>query len=257
MILPHAQEVHACASHRLTAGEMYPALGMLLMLVCATAAKAKDGGNEEQMTQVSISSAFDSPQVLQECLSYLRQTAQDQVADNNRPAHQIRQCRATKSSASVHESKAEGGMLFGAELLSGVHSGRQELCGISQGEPHVRHAQPQAWSQVQRQPQLLMSVAAMRRLGCALQVWKQPGWPLPDSQDGVFVQLDSLKDKRLYYLPFNGGLLRSVAQSVFSGVQLKLLTTSRCLAASQTFVCMLCGSNHDNILCQAAGTRDQ
>ena len=81
------------------------------MLVCATAAKAKDGGKEEQMTQVSISSAFDSPQVLQECLSYLRQTAQDQVADNNHQAHQIRQCRATTSSASVHESKAEGGML--------------------------------------------------------------------------------------------------------------------------------------------------
>jgi hypothetical protein len=41
-----------------------------------------------------------------------------------------------------------------------------------------------------------------------LQVWKQPGWPLPNSQDGVFVQLDSLKAKRLYYLPLQDSLLR-------------------------------------------------
>lgn len=42
------------------------------------------------------------------------------------------------------------------------------------------------------------------------QVWRRPGWPLPNSQEGVFVQLDSLQARRLWYLPYNDGLLRLV-----------------------------------------------
>lgn len=131
MILPHAQQVHAFASYRLTASEMDPALGVLLMLLCATAARAKDGGKEEQMTQVSISSAFDSPQVLQECLSYLRQTAQDQVADrivSRIPNHH--QLRYTIQKLTLAFPVAE--------LLSGLHSGRQSHCGLPQGGSHFQ-----------------------------------------------------------------------------------------------------------------------
>jgi hypothetical protein len=91
------------------------------------------------MTQVSISSAFDSPQVLQECLSYLRQTAQDQVADNNYQAHQSMQCRAGKSSTSVHDSKADAGMP-GAGFLSGMYSGHHACRGLPPSEPlYLRH----------------------------------------------------------------------------------------------------------------------
>ena len=110
--------------------------GLLLMLACATAAKAKDGGKEEQMTQVSISSAFDSPQVLQECLTYLRQTAQDQVADTI--------TRHTKSGNVRHENHQ---LLYTSrrltvacpvELLGGHHSGGAEPGGGAPGESHVR-----------------------------------------------------------------------------------------------------------------------
>lgn len=97
--------------------------------------KSKAGGKEEQMTQVSISSAFDSPQVLEECLAFLRQTAQEQ--------------------------------------------GFTAACAVA------------VQSQV-----------------AYPQVWKRTGWPLPDSQDGIFLQLDSVKTKRLWYLPYKDGLLR-------------------------------------------------
>ena len=67
-------------------------------------------------------------------------------------------------------------------------------------------------------------------------MWKQPGWPLPDSQDGVFLQLDSLKAKRLYYLPFQGGLLRSVPLRL-QRVQHKLPITHLNVQMSATCPC--------------------
>ena len=38
------------------------------------------------------------------------------------------------------------------------------------------------------------------------QVWKRPGWP-GSSLDGVFVQLESLRTKRTWFVPYKDGLL--------------------------------------------------
>ncbi len=43
------------------------------------------------------------------------------------------------------------------------------------------------------------------------QVWKREDWPLAKSQEGIFVQLQSLGTKRVWYLPYKDGLLRSAA----------------------------------------------
>mmetsp|Transcript_13705 Transcript_13705/g.41399 ORF Transcript_13705/g.41399 Transcript_13705/m.41399 type:complete len:304 (-) Transcript_13705:2114-3025(-) len=96
-------------------------------------------GDEEQMTQVAITHAFDSPEVLQECLQFLRQTATQQGS--------------TAACAVIVQSKV---------------------------------AYPQ--------------------------VFKRPDWPLGRSEDGIFIQLDSLKSKQLQYFPYSGGLLREPVQ---------------------------------------------
>ncbi len=44
-----------------------------------------------------------------------------------------------------------------------------------------------------------------------MQVWKRPGWP-GSSLDGIFVQLESLRTKRIWFVPFKDGLLGCVAQ---------------------------------------------
>ncbi len=43
------------------------------------------------------------------------------------------------------------------------------------------------------------------------QVWKQPGWP-GSSLDGIFVQLESLRTKRIWFVPYKDGLPGCAAQ---------------------------------------------
>ena len=39
-----------------------------------------------------------------------------------------------------------------------------------------------------------------------LQVWKRTGWP-SGSQDGIFVQLESLRLKRIWFVPYKNSQL--------------------------------------------------
>ena len=47
-------------------------------------------------------------------------------------------------------------------------------------------------------------------LAAPLQVFKRPDWPLKHFEDGLFLQLDSIKTKQLHFYPYSGGLLRRV-----------------------------------------------
>ncbi len=41
-------------------------------------------------------------------------------------------------------------------------------------------------------------------------MFKRPDWPLENFEDGIFLQLDSIKSKQLQFFPYSGGLLRRV-----------------------------------------------